>query len=71
MHQGWLTEDHRYFIMDDESDVIAGNVETTRTLVWNLDDLEDPVLAKEFFGSLPASAHNLYVKGGPHVSGKL
>lgn len=63
MHQGWLTEDHRYFIMDDESDVIAGNVETTRTLVWNLDDLEDPVLAREFFGSLPASAHNLYVKG--------
>lgn len=63
MHQGWLTEDQRYFIMDDESDVIAGNVETTRTLVWDLDDLEDPVLAKEFFGSLPASAHNLYVKG--------
>jgi len=63
MHQGWVTEDHRYFIMDDESDVIAGNVETTRTLIWNLDDLEDPVLSKEFFGSLPASAHNLYVKG--------
>lgn len=63
MHQGWVTEDHRYFIMDDESDVIAGNVETTRTLVWDLDDLEDPVLAREFFGSLPASAHNLYVKG--------
>ena len=63
MHQGWVTEDHRYFIMDDESDVIAGNVETTRTLVWELDDLEDPILAKEFFGSLPASAHNLYVKG--------
>jgi len=63
MHQGWVTEDHRYFIMDDESDVIAGNVETTRTLVWELDDLEDPILVKEFFGSLPASAHNLYVKG--------
>ncbi len=63
MHQGWVTEDHRYFIMDDESDVIAGNVETTRTLIWDLDDLEDPVLAREFFGSLPASAHNLYVKG--------
>ncbi|MEK9508857.1 choice-of-anchor B family protein [Gemmatimonadota bacterium Y43] len=63
MHQGWLTDDHRYFIMNDESDVIAGNVETTRTLVWDLEDLEDPVLAREFFGSLPASAHNLYVKG--------
>ncbi len=63
MHQGWLTEDHRYFIMNDESDVIAGNVETTRTLMWDVADLEDPVLALEFFGSLPASAHNLYVKG--------
>lgn len=63
MHQGWLTDDHRYFIMDDESDVIAGNVETTRTLIWDLEDLDDPVLAREFYGSLPASAHNLYVKG--------
>jgi choice-of-anchor B domain-containing protein len=63
MHQGWVTEDHEYFIMDDESDVIAGNVGTTRTLIWDLADLEDPVLAKEFMGSMPASAHNLYVKG--------
>ena len=63
MHQGWVTEDHRYFIMDDESDVIAGNVDRTRTLIWDLTDLEDPVLANEFMGSLPASAHNLYVKG--------
>ena len=63
MHQGWVTDDHQYFIMDDESDVIAGNVGTTRTLIWDLSDLEDPVLAKEFMGSMPASAHNLYVKG--------
>ena len=63
MHQGWVTEDHQYFIMDDESDVIAGNVGTTRTLIWDLSDLEDPLLAKEFMGSMPASAHNLYVKG--------
>ena len=63
MHQGWITEDHRYFFMDDESDVIAGNVPTTRTLVWDLSDVEDPLLATEFMGSLPASAHNLYVKG--------
>ena len=63
MHQGWVTPDHRYFIMDDESDVIAGNVETTRTLIWDISDLEDPQLAREFMGSMPASAHNLYVKG--------
>ncbi|MGH7574142.1 MAG: choice-of-anchor B family protein [Longimicrobiales bacterium] len=62
LHQGWLTNDHRFFFMDDESDVIRGNVETTRTLVWDLSDLEDPLLAREFMGSMPASAHNLYVK---------
>jgi len=63
MHQGWLTDDQRYFIMNDESDVIAGNVPTTRTLIWDVTDLEDPLLAREFMGSDPASAHNLYVKG--------
>lgn len=64
IHQGWLTDDHRYFYQDDESDVIRGNVETTRTLVWDLADLEDPILINEFMGSLPASAHNLYLKDG-------
>jgi len=64
LHQGWLTDDHRYFYMDDESDVIAGNVPTTRTLIWDLEDLEDPVLANEFMGSMPASAHNLYIQDG-------
>ena len=64
IHQGWLTPDHRYFYQDDEYDVIQGNVETTRTLIWDLGDVEDPVLVREFMGSHPASAHNLYIKGG-------
>jgi choice-of-anchor B domain-containing protein len=63
LHQGWLTEDHRYFIMDDEADVIRGHVETTRTIIFDVSDVEDPVLAKEFMGSFPASAHNQYVRG--------
>ena len=62
IHQGWLTDDHRYFYQDDEADVIAGNAETTRTLIWDVSDIEDPVLVREFMGSMPASAHNLYVK---------
>ena len=62
IHQGWLTEDHRYFFVDDESDVVRGNVPTTRTLIWDLSDVEDPVLTKQFMGSMTASAHNLYVK---------
>ena len=62
IHQGWLTSDHRYFFVDDESDVVRGNVATTRTLVWDLSDVEDPVLTRQFMGSMTASAHNLYVK---------
>ncbi|MYI05950.1 MAG: choice-of-anchor B family protein [Gemmatimonadetes bacterium] len=62
IHQGWLTDDHRYFFQDDESDVIRGNAETTRTLIWDVSDIEDPVLVREFMGSMPASAHNIYIR---------
>ncbi len=62
-HQGWLTEDQRYFFLDDEGDEIAGTAPKTRTVVFDLADLEDPVVAKEFYGTTAASDHNLYVKG--------
>ncbi|MGH7459513.1 MAG: choice-of-anchor B family protein, partial [Longimicrobiales bacterium] len=62
-HQGWLTDDHKYFYVDDEGDLLAGSVQTTRTTIWDMSNLEDPVLAKAFMGSMTASAHNLYVKG--------
>jgi len=61
-HQGWLSADHRYFFLNDEGDELAGNAPTTRTLVFDISDLEDPVVAKEFFGTTPATDHNLYVK---------
>lgn len=62
-HQGWLTEDQRYFFMDDELDELRGLVDKTRTLVWDVSDLDDPVLVREFFGTTGATDHNLYVKG--------
>ena len=62
-HQGWLTEDHRYFFMDDEGDELSGSVPATRTLVWDVIDLDDPVLLKEFFGTTRATDHNLYIRG--------
>jgi choice-of-anchor B domain-containing protein len=61
-HQGWFTEDQRYFYVNDEIDEIQG-VEQTRTLVWDLADLENPKLVKEHMGTAKASDHNLYVKG--------
>ena len=62
-HQGWFTDDQRYFYLDDELDELQGNAATTRTLIWDLSDLDDPVLAREFFGTTRASDHNLYIKG--------
>jgi len=62
-HQGWLTEDHRYFFMDDELDEFNNEFEGTRTLIWDVTDLDDPVLASEFFGATKASDHNLYIRG--------
>jgi len=62
-HQGWLTEDHNYFYMNDELDEMGGLTENTRTLIWDVRDLEDPVLVREFFLSNAASDHNLYIKG--------
>jgi choice-of-anchor B domain-containing protein len=62
-HQGWLTDDHRYFYLDDEGDELAGTAPKTRTLVFDLSDLDDPVVAREFFGTTPATDHNLYVRG--------
>jgi choice-of-anchor B domain-containing protein len=62
-HQGWLSEDHRFFYMGDELDETGGNVESTRTLIWDLEDLDDPVLAAEYMAETPSTDHNLYIVG--------
>ncbi len=63
VHQGWLTEDHRYFFQDDELDEANGLTQNTRTLIWDFSDLDAPVLAADYFGPTPAIDHNQYVRG--------
>ena len=63
VHQGWISDDHRFFFVNDEGDEVGGLVERTRTLVWDIEDLDDPVLAKEHLGETAASDHNLYIQG--------
>lgn len=62
-HQGWLTEDHAFFYMNDELDELQGSVPSTRTLIWDVRDLDDPILVKEHQSENRASDHNLYVRG--------
>ena len=62
-HQGWLSEDQSYFFMGDELDESGGNVTNTRTLIWDLADLDDPILAREFMAETKATDHNLYILG--------
>ncbi|WP_397444733.1 choice-of-anchor B family protein [Polaribacter sp. R77954] len=61
-HQGWFTEDQRYFIVGDELDEYDGNVSNTRILIFDLLDLDNPKLLSEYFGPTTAIDHNGYVK---------
>jgi len=63
VHQAWLTEDHRYLFQNDEADEVMGLTPSTRLLVWDVTDLEDPILVTEHLGPTGAIDHNLYVRG--------
>jgi choice-of-anchor B domain-containing protein len=62
-HQGWLTEDQRYFLINDELDELQFGGGGTRTLVWDVADLDDPVLVGQYFGPTQATDHNHYIRG--------
>ena len=62
VHQGWLTKDKKYFYINDEGDEVSGIVDATRTLIWDVTDLDDPVYLKAYMGTTQASDHNFYVK---------
>lgn len=61
-HQGWFTEDHRYFLLDDELDEV-GFGHNTRTRIWDVSDLDAPVLIGIYDGPTASIDHNLYVAG--------
>ena len=60
-HQGWLTEDHKYFLSGDELDENYDGVNTT-TFIWDVQDLNSPFLLGTFVSTTPAIDHNLYIK---------
>ncbi len=61
-HQGWFTEDQRYFIVGDETDELGVGF-NTRTIVFDFEDLDNPQFNFSYFGTTPAIDHNGYVNG--------
>jgi choice-of-anchor B domain-containing protein len=61
-HQGWLTEDQQYFIMGDETDELNMGF-NSRTIIFDMEDLDNPQLHFEYSGPTGATDHNGYVKG--------
>ena len=61
-HQGWLTEDHRYFIFGDELDEQKLAVSTT-TFILNVETLTSPQMKYVHRGTTTAIDHNQYVVG--------
>ena len=62
VHQGWLTADHKYLLVDDEGDErrLGRN---THTKIFDVIDLDVPVMAASFENTTRSIDHNLYVAG--------
>lgn len=61
-HQGWLTEDHTYFLLGDELDESDFGV-NTKTFIWDFSDLENPKNFAVHEHKTKAIDHNMYIKG--------
>ncbi|PHS67445.1 MAG: hypothetical protein COB12_03195 [Flavobacterium sp.] len=61
-HQGWFTENQKYFIVADELDEQNFGF-NTKTIVLDFTDLDNPQFFTEYFGTTTAIDHNGYTKG--------
>ncbi|HRQ71986.1 MAG TPA: choice-of-anchor B family protein [Phycisphaerales bacterium] len=62
-HQGWLTEDRRYFLINDEMDE-PDPAPTTRTHVIDVQNPGSPVYKGWFTSGATSTDHNLYIHEG-------
>lgn len=61
-HQGWFTENQQFFILGDELDEIDFGF-NSRTIVFDLTDLDQPQFHTTYTGPTTAVDHNGYVRG--------
>ncbi len=62
-HQGWLSEDQRYFFLGDELDELNGGG-PIRTLIFDVSKLDDPEVAGQYFSTRSGIDHNMYTTRG-------
>ena len=61
-HQGWFTEDQRFFILGDELDEVEIGTRS-RSIIFDFQDLDNPQIHFEYLGPTFAIDHNGYVLG--------
>ncbi len=61
-HQGWFTEDKKYWILGDELDEIDFGF-NSKSIIIDMTDLDNPVLKGEYLGPTEAIDHNGFVRG--------
>lgn len=64
-HQGWFTEDQQYFLLGDELDEVNSGF-NSRTIVFDLSDLDNPSVSMSYTGPTTAIDHNGYTKGNTY-----
>jgi choice-of-anchor B domain-containing protein len=61
-HQGWFTEDHRYFLAGDEADELQVGINTT-IYILDMTNLAAPTVLGTWVNDLPTTDHNIYIRG--------
>lgn len=60
-HQGWLTPDHRYLVLNDELD---SDTPGSKSFIWDVRDLDNPVNIGVYVSpTIQATDHNHYIMG--------
>lgn len=62
VHQGWLTEDQKYLVVDDEFDEVD-YAHTAYSYIWDVRNLNKPKLIGTYAARFRAIDHNQYIKG--------
>jgi len=65
-HQGWLTENQKYLLVDDELDEMYNTYDDTKktvTYIFDVSNLGEPMQIKILQSPVPSIDHNQYIEG--------